>query len=122
MTLLTIKSRKTGIQKSIEIDDYSTIEFHLYNGYERPCKCTIDIGHHVAYFGVEGYSSMTDSDEDGSSVGLDMFHHNMPLAYYAKGYAHPSAGHAQVLLWDDINDEEPRTLPLTNARIGERRE
>jgi hypothetical protein len=85
------------------------------------------------WLGVDRYGNLVESDETATQAGLDVFHHDMPKEYYRIPHSsstrhiyrymdHPSAGHAQFLLWSNVNEEEPEIHTLAQARVNLREE
>lgn len=120
----------TGAVTTATVPYAGRVEFDLHNLAGEKVTVRLYIGNDLAWLGVEGYGSSTEADDQGVQVGIDAFHLNAPASYY-DDYHHPNQGEAQLLVWDDINEEEPqeivsfkklRSIPLAQARLERREE
>lgn len=109
-----VDERTDELIQEIEVPWLARLEFQLQNGRGEPVKCTVAKGTHELIIGVEGYGTLTEVG-DGTPIAVDAFHHNMPDDFYT--FLHPSAGHAMVATWENINVEEPRIHTLAFARL-----
>jgi len=97
----------------IELLATASLEFELLNGNYEPVKCTVTRGVHSLIVSIQGYGTLNE-DGDGTPVVVDVYHHDRPEESY--NTHHPSAGHAMVAIWENINLEEPRIHTLAFAR------
>jgi len=114
-----------GKTREVKLEWGDLINFYLENEAGECVKCRAFFGSSTVWLGADGYRAMTEADHVGTQVALDVYHHNMPPDSYIpdhEGSIHPSAGHAQVLLWDNVNEEEPRTFSLEGARVENSRQ
>jgi hypothetical protein len=119
-TSVRVVNSSTGkVERTITVPYRSHLEFELVNEIGHIVTCRAFLGTWTAWFGVTGYGNLTDVDEQATQVAIDVYHHNMPDDFY-QGRKHSSAGHAQILLWPDVNEEEPDSVSLELARVGNR--
>ena len=119
--LRLIDENTREVVQTVRVPYTGHVEFELHNVAGEKMTVKLYIGHDIAWLGVDGYGSATEADDQGVVVGIDAHHHDAPEGYY-EDYNHPSAGHAQAMLWADINKEEPETFSLAKARLENREE
>ena len=111
----SITSRRTNTVEEVEIDGLQQeVEFTLFNGNGDPQKCRLVIGYDTAWLGIEGYGSCIDNDEKGVVTAIDVYHKDAKNPYLGRK-------DAQVLVWSNINNEEPIfVVKLDGARLEKR--
>lgn len=119
-TTVRVVNDATGrLEQKITVPYQSHIEFELVSEIGEIVTCRGSFGTWTAWFGVDGYGNLLDVDELAAQVAIDVYHHNMPANYY-EDLDHPSAGHAMLLLWPDINVESENIVSLGLARVDNR--